>query len=83
MVAYPRQQKWKNAKADANGGKPRSSEEEVYALIIDDLNFAATHLDSKGIAEVGRVNKEAAQTLLGKVYLTKKIIPMPKLPCSP
>jgi len=70
-------------KADANGGKPRSSEEEVYALIIDDLNFAATHLDSKGIAEVGRVNKEAAQTLLGKVYLTKKDYPNAKTTLQP
>jgi hypothetical protein len=58
--------------ADANGGKPRSSAEEVYALIIGDLKFAADHLDAKGVAEVGRVNKEAAITLLGKVYLTMK-----------
>lgn len=61
-----------DAAADANGGKPRSSTEEVYALIIDDLKFAAEHLESKGVAEVGRVNKEAAITLLGKVYLTMK-----------
>lgn len=58
--------------ADANGGKPRSSEEEVYKLIIQDLQFAVQHLQEKGIAGTGRVNKEAAQTLLGKVYLTRK-----------
>lgn len=58
--------------ADANGGKPRSAVDAVYDLIIADLTFAAANLDSKGIAEVGRVNKEAAQTLLGKVYLTQK-----------
>lgn len=58
--------------ADANGGKPRSKEEEVYALITDDLKFAADHLAAKGTAEVGHANKEAAITLLGKVYLTRK-----------
>jgi starch-binding outer membrane protein, SusD/RagB family len=58
--------------ADANGGKPRSTEDEVYALIISDLNFAVTNLAGKGTAETGRANKEAAQTLLGKVYLTRK-----------
>ena len=61
-----------DAVADANGGKPRSSEDEVYALIISDLNFAATTLPAKGTASVGHANKEAAQTLLGKVYLTRK-----------
>ena len=58
--------------ADANGGKPRSTEAEVYSLIIGDLNFAAANLASKGTAESGRANKEAAQALLGKVYLTRK-----------
>lgn len=58
--------------ADANGGKPRSSVDEVYALLISDLTFAATNLPAKGVAETGRANKEAAQALLGKVYLTKK-----------
>lgn len=58
--------------ADANGGKPRSKEDDVYALIIADLKFAADHLQGKGTAETGHANKEAAQTLLGKVYLTRK-----------
>src|SRR5258705_2451846 len=40
--------------ADANGGKPRSTETEVYSLIIDDLNFAVANLASKGTAETGR-----------------------------
>lgn len=61
-----------DAVADANGGKPRSSVDDVFALIINDLKFAAEHLDSKGVAETGRVNKEAAITLLGKAYLTIK-----------
>ena len=58
--------------ADANGGKPRSKEDDVYALITSDLNFAISNLASKGTAETGRANKEAAQALLGKVYLTRK-----------
>jgi hypothetical protein len=61
-----------DAQANANGGKPRSSEEDVYALIISDLSFAAGNLPAKGTADVGRANKEAALTLLGKVYLTRK-----------
>lgn len=58
--------------ADANGGKPRSTESEVYALIVNDLKFAVDHLQAKGTAEVGHANAEAARTLLGKVYLTHK-----------
>lgn len=58
--------------ADANGGKPRSTVDDVYALIVSDLNFAVSHLAGKGTAETGRANKEAAQALLGKVYLTLK-----------
>jgi starch-binding outer membrane protein, SusD/RagB family len=58
--------------ADANGGKPRSTEDEVYKLIVDDLNFAIGNLANKGTAEKGKANKEAAQALLGKVYLTRK-----------
>ena len=64
-----------NPAADANGGSPRSSEEEVYALIISDLTFAANNLKDKASAGIGRANKEAATTLLGKVYLTRKDYP--------
>ncbi|MET0635156.1 MAG: RagB/SusD family nutrient uptake outer membrane protein [Chitinophagaceae bacterium] len=69
--------------ADANGGKPRSSVEEVYALITDDLKFAAEHLQPKGVAEVGRINREAAIALLGKVYLTTKDYANAKLTLQP
>ncbi len=69
--------------ADANGGKPRSKEEDVYALIIADLKFAADHLLSKGTAETGHASKEAAQTLLGKVYLTRKDYNNAKLTLQP
>jgi hypothetical protein len=63
-----------NAKADENGGYTRSSEDDVYALIIADLQYASEHLHSKGASgsDVGHANKEAAMTLLGKVYLTRK-----------
>ncbi len=64
-----------DAAADANGGKPRSSETDVYALIIDDLKFATENLKVKGTAATGHANKEAAATLLGKVYLTLKDYP--------
>ncbi|HEU4552018.1 MAG TPA: RagB/SusD family nutrient uptake outer membrane protein [Chitinophaga sp.] len=62
-----------NLAADAKGGLPRSSEDEVYKLILDDLQFAAANLASKGAdGNAGRATKEAATALLGKVYLTRK-----------
>ncbi|PRY90683.1 RagB/SusD family nutrient uptake outer membrane protein [Mongoliibacter ruber] len=53
---------------------PRSSAEEVYELVIDDLNQAAEWLTSKSALtgnNKGRANKTAAYTLLGKTYLTR------------
>ncbi len=47
---------------------PRSSVPEVYALIEEDLIFAASVLPDFA-AEKGRVTKGAAQALLGKAYL--------------
>ncbi len=53
---------------------PRSSAEDVYALVEDDLVFAADNLatlaDLRGTSNEGRVTQEAANTLLGLVYLT-------------
>jgi len=53
----------------------RSPVSEVYSLIESDLNFAVSSLpnpsDITG-ADVGRVSKGTALSLLGKVYLTKK-----------
>lgn len=49
----------------------RNSTEEVYAQIIADLQAAIDDLpDSQ--ADVGRVTRGAALTLLGKVYLTRQ-----------
>lgn len=46
----------------------RSPVSEVYAQIVKDLQFAASKLPL--VATVGKVSKGAAQSLLGKVYLT-------------
>lgn len=49
----------------------RSSVEDVYTLIIDDLKFCATELPiSIASADKGRVDRWAAKTLLAKVYMT-------------
>ncbi|MBF8150246.1 RagB/SusD family nutrient uptake outer membrane protein [Winogradskyella sp. F6397] len=47
---------------------PRSSPEEVYALIESDLQFAIDNL-SYAAPQVGRATKGSAQALLGKAYL--------------
>jgi len=47
---------------------PRSSKEEVYASIENDLLLAIPDLNATA-PNVGRVTKGAAQALLGKVYL--------------
>lgn len=50
----------------------RSTSEAVYEQIIKDLEFAIGNLpESYDAANVGRVTKGAAQTLLAKVYLTQ------------
>jgi hypothetical protein len=52
---------------------PRSAEEEVYALIITDLEYAIEHLPlSYSGGDVGRATKGAAQALLGKVFLFRQ-----------
>jgi hypothetical protein len=49
---------------------PRSSREDVYALVIDDLARAAALLPTTiTAAESGRASQWAAKALLGKVYL--------------
>ncbi|MEP7128624.1 MAG: RagB/SusD family nutrient uptake outer membrane protein [Chitinophagales bacterium] len=51
---------------------PRSSREDVYALVKDDLLFAIDHLPEKTAlnpADYGRATKGAATALLSKVYL--------------
>ncbi|UPL47501.1 RagB/SusD family nutrient uptake outer membrane protein [Hymenobacter sublimis] len=50
----------------------RATAQEIYQLIIDDLQFAATNLPLKGATETGRATKAAAQAMLAKVYLYQK-----------
>ncbi len=47
---------------------PRASEEEVYAQIESDLQFAIDNLDYTA-PEIGRATKGAAMALLGKTHL--------------
>lgn len=50
----------------------RASEAEMYAQIIEDLQYAIQNLPAKGSERaVGVATKGAAYALLGKVYLTK------------
>lgn len=52
---------------------PRSSVEEVYNSIIDDLKKAEADLPNQYTGtDLGRASKGAASTLLAYVYLTKK-----------
>ncbi len=53
-------------------GYPKSSADDIYKLIVSDLSFAAENLNNKSATEKGRASKQAAQALLGKVYLTLK-----------
>lgn len=52
-------------------GQGRNATTEVYAQIIKDLETAINLLPTIN-DKVGKVRKTAAQTLLGKVYLTQK-----------
>ncbi len=53
---------------------PRASEEEIYALIEEDLLFAAANLTEKSeldASQYGRATKGAARGYLAKMYLFK------------
>ncbi|WP_293901510.1 RagB/SusD family nutrient uptake outer membrane protein [Sphingobacterium sp. UBA5670] len=53
---------------------PRSNVEDIYALIVSDLNRAVAILPTPGgyaEADQGHANKYAAKMLLGLVYMTK------------
>ncbi len=54
---------------------PKSSQEELYALVIQDLEYAIQHLPTRsewGAANNGRVTKGTAKGLLAKVYLYRQ-----------
>ncbi|MEH6306894.1 RagB/SusD family nutrient uptake outer membrane protein [Olivibacter sp. CPCC 100613] len=49
----------------------RSPQAEVYAFVLEDLEYAAANLpEPAAITAVGKASKYAALTLLGKVFLT-------------
>lgn len=50
----------------------RASSDEIYQVVIDDLQFAADHLPLKGATPVGRATRGAAQSVLSKVFLYRK-----------
>jgi hypothetical protein len=54
---------------------PKSTEDEIYALIIGDLEYAVQHLPTRsqwGVENLGRVTKGTAKGLLAKVYLYRQ-----------
>ena len=53
--------------SESSGAK--ASQEEIYALILDDLAFAVANLPSLGNTPNGRATRGAAQALKGKVHL--------------
>ncbi|MEX0772840.1 MAG: RagB/SusD family nutrient uptake outer membrane protein [Balneolales bacterium] len=54
---------------DEARGTPRSSESEIYTLILDDLEDAYELLPEPGNIASGRANKGAAVALRGKVHI--------------
>ncbi len=54
---------------DGNYNLPRASKEEVYNMIIADLQFAGENLPVSYGSEQGRATKGAAKAYLSKVYL--------------
>ena len=50
----------------------RATAEEIYQVIVEDLQFAADNLPLKGATPVGRATKGAAQSYLAKVALYQK-----------
>ena len=49
----------------------KSSVEEIYDLIISDLNLAVTNLEGISKPQGGRVIKPAAEAFLARIYLTR------------
>ncbi|QEH40817.1 RagB/SusD family nutrient uptake outer membrane protein [Chitinophaga sp. XS-30] len=58
--------------ANSDSVQTRASADDIYALIISDLQFAVDHVPEKGATPVGRVTKGAAQGMLAKVHMYRK-----------
>lgn len=54
---------------DESRTTPRASQQEIYDLVISDLNEAIALLPAPGEIATGRANKAAAIALLSKVYV--------------
>ena len=52
---------------------PRVSEDEIYDQMISDLQLSTQLTLPKGSTQVGRVTREAAYGMLGKVYLHREM----------
>ncbi len=50
----------------------RASVEEIYQVIIDDLQIGTANLPLRSQTQAGRISKGTAQALLAKVYLYRK-----------
>ena len=60
------------AEGNSDEFQTRATAEEIYQVVIDDLQFAVDNLPLKGATPVGRTTKGAAQSYLAKVYLYRK-----------
>ena len=58
---------------EATVDSPRATADEIYAQIISDLQRSTQLTFPKGVTETGRVTREAAYALLGKVYLHREL----------
>lgn len=60
--------------ANSDAVNTRASRDEIYAVIIEDLQYGVDNLPAKGEAGavVGRISKGAAQGMLAKVYLYRQ-----------
>lgn len=60
--------------ANTDAVNTRASRDEIYSVIIEDLQYGVDNLPAKGEAGsvVGRITKGAAQGMLAKVYLYRQ-----------
>ncbi|KAA1246626.1 RagB/SusD family nutrient uptake outer membrane protein [Aquimarina sp. RZ0] len=59
--------------ATALDDEPRATADQVYDQMIADLKLSTQLTFPKGTTEVGRVTREAAYALLGKIYLHREM----------
>lgn len=52
---------------NSDGQEPRSSLEDVYAFILEDLRYAYAHLNTTGILNTSSANKYTAAAYIGRI----------------